>query len=106
VSGAGSELPVELVERMVALVRGLSDPQIDARYNLGVAEARAIAALLPEPVDPLLVMAREYVARSCEWFSDEPEQIAANIRSGKWDGANSLVADMYAALKKAPSHAV
>jgi hypothetical protein len=52
------EIPAELVERMVALVRQIAGPWplID---HVQRHEARAIAALLPEPVDPDLIEARE-----------------------------------------------
>ena len=49
------EIAPEIVERCVALVRGLADGSIVAA---GYPEARAIVALLPEPVDPDLIEAR------------------------------------------------
>lgn len=63
--GGGAAVPAELVERMVALVRGIRGSgslcyakEVEHLYD----EASAIAALLPEPVDPDLIEARKIVA--------------------------------------------
>jgi hypothetical protein len=55
---SGGEIGPEVVERMVALVRHAA---VSASGHTK-EEARAIAALLPEPVDPDLVEARKLVA--------------------------------------------
>jgi len=51
----------EVVERMVALVRGMAADDI---YGVRFSEARAITTLLPKPVDPDLIEAREIAARN------------------------------------------
>jgi len=79
-------VPAELVERMEKLVR-----EVAVRWSLNTiskitAEARAIVALLPEPVDPDLLLAREIVAKEferqtgCDW-----SEIGDRFRAGEHD---------------------
>lgn len=62
------DIPQELVERMVALVRDLSTcdgTMTRQRLDNGlIGRAKDIAALLPEPVDPDLIEARKIAAGS------------------------------------------
>lgn len=59
VKSVGGEIAPELVERMVALVRGMvALPEASARpHGAAFEKAREIAALLPEPIDPDLIEA-------------------------------------------------
>lgn len=51
-----------IAKRMEALVRAMASPRWSTANNENYVEARAIATLLPEPVDADLVEARECVA--------------------------------------------
>jgi len=76
-------IPPEVVERMVAFVRAcdhISLPTDGWQFT----EARAIVALLPEPVDPDLVEARELAAVASEKLS---HPWAPKIRAGEKDDA-------------------
>lgn len=101
-----NEIAPETVERMVALVRGLSDPQIDARYNLGVSDARAIAALLPEPVDPDLVEARQIAADAIfptpapNGATEDQVRLRNAILAGKRDNEPAAVGAILKAIKR------
>lgn len=53
------DIPPEVVERMIGFVRNVSEMTTSAMDDL--EEARAIAALLPEPVDPDLLEAKAIV---------------------------------------------
>ncbi len=98
------DIPPEVVERMARLCRSMgeqSEYSGPSKNNPDYNEARAIAALLPEPVDPALRQAREFVARACEWFDEKPGDIPDLIRRGDWDtgAARGLVFDLYEALR-------
>jgi len=88
---SGPEIPAEVVERMVALVRDMvrvSRNVGDTALGTQFLEARCISELLPEPVDPDLVEAREVV---CGYHHDKhPESFwhveqAEVVRSGRFD---------------------
>ncbi len=96
------DIPQELVERMVEFVRMCADSSY-MKCSAIKEEAESIAALLPEPVDPDMVEARELIARACAWFNEDPAEMVKNIRAGLWDYpdvAQGLVADTYAAIKR------
>ena len=58
-----------LAERMAALIRSITNPDVSGYNNY--AEARAIAALLPKPVDPNLIEARLVAGKvTAEDYSD------------------------------------
>lgn len=88
-----AKIPQEAVERMVALVRGMAvgDPRIAACPHC--TEARAIVAMLPEPVDPDLPEVREDLALFYEnenakrvWpDSGFQETMIADVRAGRLD---------------------
>lgn len=70
-----TDLSPETVERMVALVRRMAGyagvyPKGEAAHEF-VSEASAIAADLPEPVDPDLVEAREIM--EARYYINDPE---------------------------------
>ncbi len=69
-----TDIPDEIVRRLVALAR---------HYAPDDAEARALVALLPEPVDPDLVEA-EVIYKSC-WANNTgaTDAIHAGIRRGR-----------------------
>jgi hypothetical protein len=105
---SGGEIGPELVERMVALVRSMLQQEAehaDAPTRFCYAnhtEARAIAALLPEPVDPDLIEAREAVCRShhdkhpeSPWHQGQAEL----VRSGSNDRMLDVLA-AYEAIKR------
>ena len=91
------------VERMVALVRKVER----SVAHLGISapewadEARAIAALLPAPVDPDLETARDIVSASLFDFGGSvPLQRGQAIRSGLGDDTPAVRVAL-AALRKA-----
>lgn len=102
------EIAPELVARMVALVRqmnekgrnsiGLSMPLRDWTAE-AYAEAIAIAAELPAPVDPDLVEARAIVALA-QHPDFSPKNAADRYRKGDWDG-DTAVKRAVAAIKAA-----
>jgi len=65
-----SEISQEVVERMVSLVRKMEPEGSHSRsYTLrreDYVEAHAIAALLPEPVDPDLIEARRIALKNAK----------------------------------------
>jgi len=82
-------IPPEVVERMVALVRAMAAvPVATAPWGGHQLDpfgcARAIVALLPKPVDPDLVEARELAAVASEKLS---HPWAPKIRAGEKDDA-------------------
>lgn len=85
---SGAEISQEVVERMVVFVRRMADPNGERCGS--TAEARAIVALLPEPVDPDLVAGREMLAKFYE---------ADNERRGNEHYYSSMIADVRAGLK-------
>lgn len=98
---SGGEVGPEVVERMIALVRAVSG---HGGTMVNLSEARAIVALLPEPVDADLLEARE---RAIALLSKTavsngiPDQHPAiiRIREGRGDH-NSFVVDILAAIKR------
>jgi hypothetical protein len=85
-----SEVGPEVTERMIALVRSM------AREEAGWVnfdEARAIVALLPEPVDADLLEVRRIVADAL------PEKLRAGILAGDEDHTVSITAPL-ACLKR------
>jgi len=91
-----SEISQEVIERMVALVRKMEpEGSHSGSYTLrreDYVEAHAIAALLPEPVDPDLIEARELAFPGAEEFTDE-------IAAGKWD-THPVVLNVFRAIKR------
>lgn len=115
--------PIDLstVERMVALVREIAEfgrAAIDAGGI--ITEARAIAALLPPPVDPDLVTAREIAAEiSAYWFrqlghsKEDQRFVLLRYLSGDWDEGEDYgietgrsVGKIHSALRKAREEGV
>lgn len=83
------------VERMVRLVRRIAlQPLSDA----GV-EARAIVALLPEPVDPDLVEARQVVIDTLAPENHARCNCREEIANGGWDSGQKVRASL-AAIKR------
>lgn len=112
-SGAGSELPAELVERMVALVRDLHADHLlydlhDRQQDFCKRTAE-IVALLPKPVDPDLVEARAAVAEA----HDEPNysKWCSEVLAGQFDDCKDMQVARIAIKRgrelaqQAPSHA-
>ncbi len=90
-----SEVGPEVVERMIALVRGMaSNDDPHPHYD----EARAIVALLPEPVDADLIEAREVAAAVFDNGGSHPS-IASGLRAGKRDGGIDVTVAL-AAIKR------
>lgn len=100
----GAGVPAELVERMVALVRGMAIRSTPASREIDAAEnkeACAIAALLPEPVDPDLVLARQIAAwswRETHIHNGYGYGRDAYLIAGEFDNSNDVRA-AYAAIK-------
>lgn len=103
---SGQEISPELVERMVALVRayghgaGLAFEQATGRSVF--AEAMLLADLLPEPVDPDLIEAREIVASGHDVYAAESPwhaNEAVKVRAGQ-DDRLFRVADTFAGIKR------
>jgi len=95
----------DVTTRMEALVRGLAEGHRGSWTWAAekIDEARAIVALLPEPVDPDLIEAREIVAKCCKWFSNAADQrlMVPSILDGSWDEAKAgLVQATLAAIKR------
>lgn len=66
-----TDISPELVERMVAHIQHMAEtcadrPSIRGRARADWDELHAIAALLPKPVDPDLIEAREVGASCCD----------------------------------------
>lgn len=91
-----TDVEPEIVERMVGFVRSCAEKPALTLYDslVIINEARAIVALLPEPVDPDLVEARllSISFRSGEKIKDE-------IMSGKRDDEEAIQA-LLAAIKR------
>lgn len=80
-----SDISPEVVERMVALVRDVADGEPVYRNELAATwevEARAIAALLPEPIDPDLIEARKIGAEIARRSGNDIQQI---LRPDCWE---------------------
>ncbi len=96
-----TDIPDALVERMVALVHLMANRSTpttrenDADENY---EARAIAALLPKPIDPDLITAREIAVRV--WRDGGAVHCAKAANQGRMDD-ESVVRAALAALKYA-----
>ncbi len=88
VSGNSRAPSDEIAKRMEALVRALAE----SRYGISLAdEARAIVALLPEPVDADLVEARSIIADAFRDYSgDEGDDSARMVEEGKMDDGGSV----------------
>lgn len=80
-----SEIPQELVDRMVALVRDLAGYPAASIYD-AIDEAQAIAKALPKPVDPDLIEARNLVECTVHWSAQTDRDLA----SGKNDGTTEM----------------
>lgn len=85
-----SEVGPEVVERMIALVRAVSE---HGGTMVNLAEARAIVALMPEPVDADRVEVRRIVADAL------PQKLRAGILAGDEDHTVSITAPL-ACLKR------
>jgi len=88
-----SEISQKLQDRMAALVRDLLDWDDNVSHKLlspVIANARAIAALLPAPIDPDLIEARRLA---------EPWLIYDNPGSGDNDDSPTVQA-LLAAIKR------
>ncbi len=88
-----TDIPPELVARMVAMLRGL----VRNGYLIDIATIRAIVAELPEPVDPLLEDAREICAVEMECCLSP--RTAGQIRAGDHDNGAMMKAAL-AALRR------
>jgi hypothetical protein len=73
----------DVTARMEALVRTVADETSLTSWLDHTAEARAIVALLPEPVDPDLIQAREVCASVAAVRGDDG--LAAEYRAGELD---------------------
>ena len=90
----------DLAKRMEALVRDMAampcknkypDVVIGRAARIAFNEARAIVALLPEPVDADLVEARSIIADAFRDYSgDEGDDSARMVEEGKMDDAGSV----------------
>jgi hypothetical protein len=98
-----SEYDPELVERMVALVRKIAEEadrfqietgSLDSDFllaegsALAARESRTIVAMLPEPVDPDLIEAREFIVR----FNGPHAEVGytKSVREGRLDDNEDL----------------
>jgi hypothetical protein len=84
------DIPDEVVERMVALVKDAAGTAGIAPVSAVEAEARAIMALLPQPIDPLLLRAREIAAQEFETI--EMRVTAGRTRLGLHDDSPTVQA--------------
>lgn len=91
-----SEIPQELVDRMIVLMRNFaqgSERTIPEATSLLRDCAKCILAELPKPVDPDLIEARAIAGSHCGG------DLQDNIMSGSWDG-DIIVRHVYAAIKR------
>ncbi|RYG90141.1 MAG: hypothetical protein EON59_00745 [Alphaproteobacteria bacterium] len=91
-SASVEQIPAEVVERMVALVRRLArGPNERGRFFVQNVEdeARELIALLPEPVDPDLLEARELFI-ALEGGVDADRDVIRDILQGKADCADEI----------------
>ena len=87
-----------VVERLIALARNVATNRMNGTHN----EANAIVALLPEPVDPDLIEAREELASFYEAGGiaiHVPAKDCENIRAGLCDD-RADVKGFLAAIKR------
>lgn len=88
-----AEITQELAVRMAALVRNIVNYEaVDDIEKPLADEARAIVALLPEPVDPDLVECREILA--CEAETKGWTAHALRWRAGAWDDESTIISYM------------
>ncbi len=103
-----SDISPELVDKMVTLVRTMAacgEPLTDhfikgSGAYFAYRDAKAIAALLPEPVDPDLIEARELAIKHCTNVGTTGEGIDEYaVREGRYDQGYA-VRGMLAAIKR------
>lgn len=98
-----SEISQELAQRMAAHLRECAEvsnirpnsPETQRRFD----EMKAIVAELPEPVDPLLIEAREIVKVISQSERGIHRYAMDNIDAGEWDNL-AIVRSTLAGLKR------
>jgi hypothetical protein len=92
----------EMVERMIALLRSqVAKMDGETFVTEGVAEARAIVAALPAPIDPDLVLARNLASAAVFYGQTQSHNGGRDwkeFRDGECD-AGDLVSGIFTALK-------
>lgn len=79
----------EAIDAMVALVHDMSGSRRGSRGLIWIDEAIRIAALLPKPVDPDLVYARQIVSQRYDTETPNDDTVAdilATIKAIRRDG--------------------
>lgn len=91
-----SEISPELVERMVAHFRSVHKHYEGYRdiENPHLAEVREIFSLLPVPVDPDLIEAREIVKATLTEGNHKRCNCRSEIDAGEWDNGQKVRATL------------